>query len=99
MSYYGRGGSSYGSSRGKLSTKKKDFFVYFIFKGSSSYGNNRTSGNERDRHSGNNLLDDLDSFDVGPLRPGPPVIKNFYSESPLITNRPPVKRFAFKLID
>jgi hypothetical protein len=47
----------------------------------SSYGNNNRTNN------GNNLLDDLGSFDVGPLRPGPPVIKNFYSESPLVTNR------------
>ncbi|CAF1357737.1 unnamed protein product [Rotaria sordida] len=55
-----------------------------------SYGNNRVHTNvkERDRHGGNNLLDDLDSFVVGPLRPGPPVIKNFYSESLLISNRP-----------
>ncbi|CAF4486837.1 unnamed protein product, partial [Rotaria magnacalcarata] len=28
------------------------------------------------------------SFTVGPLRPGPTVIKNFYTESPLITSRP-----------
>jgi superfamily II DNA/RNA helicase len=48
----------------------------------NSYGNHSRSSH------GNNLLDDLDSFVVGPLRPGPPVIKNFYSESPLITNRP-----------
>jgi ATP-dependent RNA helicase DDX5/DBP2 len=46
-----------------------------------SYGNNNRTGN------GNSLLDDLDSFDVGPLRPGPPIIKNFYSESSLIKNR------------
>ncbi|CAF1347441.1 unnamed protein product [Rotaria magnacalcarata] len=71
MSYNGRGGNSYGSSRG-------------------SYGNNRGHGGvkDRDRHGGNNLLDDLDSFTVGPLRPGPTVIKNFYTESPLITSRP-----------
>lgn len=55
-----------------------------------SYGSNRTGGNERDRHGGNNLLDDLDSFDVAPLRPGPPVIKNFYSESSLVSSRPHV---------
>ncbi|UJR20848.1 hypothetical protein I4U23_023958 [Adineta vaga] len=68
MSYRGRGGNSYGQSRG-------------------SYGGNHRS-NDRDRHGGNNLLDDLDSFTTAPLRPGPPVIKNFYSESPLISNRP-----------
>ncbi len=67
--------------------------IKFIVTG--SYGNNRPSANgyERDRHGGNSLLDDLDSFDVGPLRPGPPVIKNFYIESPLITSRPQVIRF------
>lgn len=56
----------------------------------SSYGNSRMNSNtkERDRHGGNNLLDDLDSFVVRPLRPGPPIIKNFYSESPLIATRP-----------
>jgi hypothetical protein len=71
MTYYGRGGNSYGSSRG-------------------SYGNNRGHGDgkERDRRGGNSLLDDLDSFVVDPIRPGPPVIKNFYSESSLITARP-----------
>jgi hypothetical protein len=58
-----------------------------------SYGNNNRTNN------GNNLLDDLGSFDVGPLRPGPPVIKNFYSESPLVTNRTQVRRFAFNLMD
>jgi len=58
-----------------------------------SYGNKNRSNN------GNNLLDDLDSFDVGPLRPGPPIIKNFYSESPLITNRPQVRKVAIHLID
>ena len=50
---------------------------------SGSYGNNRSNGNS--------LLDDLDSFDVGPLRPGPAVIKNFYVESPLVANRAPVQ--------
>jgi hypothetical protein len=54
---------------------------------SGSYGNNRAGGNQRERHGGNNLLDDLESFVVAPLRPGPPVIKNFYSESPIIANR------------
>ena len=49
--------------------------------GIGSYGSSNRSSN------GNSLLDDLDSFVVEPLRPGPPVIKNFYSESPLITNR------------
>jgi len=58
-----------------------------------SYGNNNRTNN------GNNLLYDLGSFDVGPLRPGPPVIKNFYSESPLVTNRTQVRRFAFNLMD
>jgi hypothetical protein len=53
-----------------------------------SYGNNN-------RSNGNSLLDDLDSFVVGPLRPGPTVIKNFYSESPLLTNRPQVKKICF----
>jgi len=48
----------------------------------NSYGNNNRTNN------GNSLLDDLDSFVVGPLRPGPAVIKNFYSESPLISKRP-----------
>jgi len=48
----------------------------------NSYGNNNRTSN------GKNLLDDLDSFDVGPLRPGPAIIKNFYSESSLVTNRP-----------
>ncbi|CAF1096454.1 unnamed protein product [Adineta ricciae] len=63
-------------------------------RGGSSYGPPRSShggnyrSNDRDRHGGNSLLDDLDSFTVAPLRPGPPVIKNFYSESPLISNRP-----------
>jgi hypothetical protein len=72
--------------------------IEFIVTG--SYGNNRpsTNGYERDRHGGNSLLDDLDSFDVGPLRPGPPVIKNFYIESPLITSRPQVIRFFSILI-
>jgi hypothetical protein len=56
-----------------------------------SYGNNNRSSN------GNNLLDDLDSFDVGPLRPGPPVIKKFYSESPLVTNRPQVRKIDVHL--
>jgi len=69
--------------------KKRHIFIYLISKG--SYGNNRS--NERDRHGGNNLLDDLDSFVVGPLRPGPPVIKNFYIESSLVSNRPQVKTF------
>lgn len=95
MSYYGRGGnnsSSYGSSRGKIFCIRKEFFIEIFLEG--SYGNNRPSGNshERDRHGGNSLLDDLDSFDVGPLRPGPPVIKNFYVESPLVANRPQVQR-------
>jgi len=55
-----------------------------------SYGNNNRTNN------GNNFLDDLDSFDVGPLRAGPPVIKNFYSESSTITNRPQVRRFSIQ---
>jgi hypothetical protein len=63
--------------------------IYLI----DSYGNNNRTSN------GNSLLDDLDSFVVGPLRPGPPVIKNFYSESPLITNRPQVRRVEFDVID
>lgn len=41
--------------------------------------------------NGKNLLDDLDSFTVAPLRPGPPVVKDFYAESALIANRPQVK--------
>ena len=71
MTYRGRGGNSYGTSRG-------------------AYGNSRVHGDgkDRDRRGGNSLLDDLDSFTVAPLRPGPPVIKNFYSESPMILNRP-----------
>jgi hypothetical protein len=63
--------------------------VFRIVRHLGSYGSYR--GGDRDRHGGNNLLDDLDSFTVAPLRPGPPVIKNFYSESPLITNRPQVQ--------
>lgn len=55
-----------------------------------SYGNNRPGGNS--------LLDDLDSFDVAPLRPGPPVIKNFYVESPLVANRAPVKSIFYNFI-
>jgi len=74
MSYYGRGGSSYGSS----SSSSR-----------GSYGDHRNSnGHSRDRQGGNNLLDDLDSFTVAPLRPGPPIIKNFYVESPIISSRP-----------
>ncbi len=65
--------------------KKNDFFLLLI----GSYGNHNRSS------QGNSLLDDLDSFVVGPLRPGPPVIKNFYSESPLVTNRPQVSRIEF----
>ncbi|CAF1305343.1 unnamed protein product [Adineta steineri] len=65
---------------------------YYNRGGNNSYGSSRGSyGNHRgggDRHGGNNLLDDLDSFTVAPLRPGPPVIKNFYTESPMISNRP-----------
>jgi hypothetical protein len=83
MSYYGRGGNSYGSSRGKISNEDK-YLYHFYFKG--SYGNNRTG----DRYGGNSLLDDLDSFSVGPLRPGPPVLKNFYTESPGVASRPQV---------
>jgi ATP-dependent RNA helicase DDX5/DBP2 len=60
---------------------------------------NRSRGGQNNNHYGsskgsygnnnrNSLLDDLESFVVGPLRPGPTVIKNFYSESPLLTNRP-----------
>jgi hypothetical protein len=53
-----------------------------------SYGDRyRSNGSNQ---SGGNLLDDLDSFAVAPLRPGPPVIKNFYVESSLITSRPQV---------
>jgi hypothetical protein len=68
-------------------------FICILFSLKGSYGNNRAGGNSngRDRHGGNSLLDDLDSFTVGPLRPGPPVIKNFYSESPLVSNRPQVE--------
>lgn len=96
MTYYGRGGSSYNSSKSKEYLKLKCLFIDLIFlKG--SYGSSRNNGNERDRHGGNNLLDDLDSFVVGPLRPGPPVIKNFYTESPLILNRPQV--FDIKIFE
>ncbi len=69
--------------------KYKKCFLFSI----DSYGNHNRSS------QGNSLLDDLDSFVVGPLRPGPPVIKNFYSESPLVTNRPQVRRIEFNFID
>ena len=67
-------------------SNEDNFLCNFYLVG--SYGNNRP--NERDRYGGNNLLDDLDSFEVGPLRPGPAVIKNFYTESALVVNRPQV---------
>lgn len=75
-------------------------FVYFTFAYirivksiSGSYGDHRNSnGHSRDRQGGNNLLDDLDSFTVAPLRPGPPIIKNFYVESPIISSRPQVNQ-------
>jgi ATP-dependent RNA helicase DDX5/DBP2 len=47
---------------------------------------NKNYGSSKNSY-GNSLLDDLNSFAVEPLRPGPPVIKNFYSESSLISNR------------
>ena len=56
-------------------------------------GNNNNNYRSSKGSYGNSLLDDLDSFEVGPLRPGPPIIKNFYSESPLISSRPQVTKF------
>ncbi|CAF0815449.1 unnamed protein product [Adineta steineri] len=47
----------------------------------NSYGNYQATSN------GNNFLDNLDFFDIAPLRPGQPIIKNFYSETSLIANR------------
>lgn len=76
MSYYGRGGNSYGTIRGKEIFDKNYIYLLFLI---GTYGGNRNGGN--------NLLDDLDSFTVGPLRPGPAVLKNFYTESSLISNR------------
>lgn len=97
MSYYSRGGGNnntnhYGSSKSKRIFWNTIFEIHEIFL-IDSYGNNNRSNN------GNNLLDDLDSFDVGPLRPGPPIIKNFYSESSLITNRPQVRTVDVHLTD
>lgn len=94
MSFYGRdsgSSSSYGPPRGLLLFNKRKIY-------SSSFHQGRPNGNERDRFpsNNNNLLNDLDSFIIPPLRPGPPVVKNFYSESPLITGRPSVRRFSMK---
>lgn len=60
--------------------------------GSQSYGSSRNSygGGFRTGSSnsyGNSLLDDLDTMVVAPLRPGPPVLKRFYNESPNIIAR------------
>lgn len=95
MSYYGHGGSSYGSSRSKSTHFLLLSFVHSICSG--SYGDHRGSsnGHGRDRPGGNSLLDDLDSFDVAPIRPGPPIVKNFYAESPMVASRPPVNRPPF----
>ena len=65
-----------------------------FFSSIGSYGNNSRFGDSKSKN-GNSLLDDLDSFVVGPLRPGPTIIKNFYTESPLIINRPQVRGFEF----
>lgn len=93
MSYYGRNSGTnnhYGSSsKSKKVSLEYDVLKYMRYFSIGSYGNNNRTNN------GNNLLDDLDSFDVAPLRPGPPVIKNFYAESPLIVNRPQVRRVDF----
>lgn len=103
MSYYSRGGessssSSYGLSRGKIDRilllRLPSPNVHLELEG--SYGNASRPNN--DRYGGSNLLDDPDAFTPPTIRPGPPVIKNFYSESPLITNRPQVKCSMFILI-
>ena len=99
MSYYGRGGGGGGgSSYGSSSHVCRDLTSTDVCFLQGSYGGNRSGGNDRDRYGGSNLLDDLDSFDVAPLRAGPPVIKNFYIESPLITARPQVRIFLHPLI-
>jgi superfamily II DNA/RNA helicase len=50
--------------------------------------NNRQYGGSSRNSNGKDSHDDLNSFAVDPLRDGPPVIKNFYKESSLITDRP-----------
>lgn len=89
MSYYNRGDNRRGShhhssSKSKCNTLENVFGESKCCFSIGSYGSSNRASN------GNSLLDDLDSFVVEPLRPGPPVIKNFYSESPLIVNRPQV---------
>ncbi len=93
MTYYNRAGTDnsnrFGSWKSKKILEKMMFTIEDILL-LDSYGNRSRASN------GNSLLDDLDSFDVGPIRPGPAVIKNFYSESPLITNRAQVKTMKLK---
>jgi len=62
--------------------------AFYNRNGSSSNNAYGGSYHSSQNSNGKNLLDDLDSFTVAPLRPGPPVVKNFYVESPLIANRP-----------
>lgn len=64
---------------------------YYNRNGQQQY--NKSNNNNRRFDSSkysdeNKFLDNLDSFTVEPLREGPPVVKNFYSESSLIKNRP-----------
>jgi hypothetical protein len=50
-----------------------------------------SSGSYGSSNRGNDQLGDLNSFVVAPLRPGAPIVKNFYAESSLIVSRPQVK--------
>lgn len=89
MSYHDRNGSqSYGSSRSKNARRRTTLYDRGYASLLDSYGSSFRTGSSNSY--GNSLLDDLDTMEVAPLRPGPPVLKRFYNESPAIAARPQV---------
>ncbi|CAF0748918.1 unnamed protein product [Didymodactylos carnosus] len=88
MNYSRNGGSSYGGGGGGNGHYSRD-----QSRSSNRYGSSTTSRNSGgagggNNKYGNNLLSEMENIPIPAPRAGPPVIKNFYTESPLITNRP-----------
>ena len=92
MSYHDRNGSSsYGSSRSENAFRENDALRSWRYVSLlDSYGGSSFRTGSSNSY-GNSLLDDLDTMVVAPLRPGPPVIKRFYNESPAVAARPQVR--------